>query len=409
MGRLAAYACSVAIASAVHEEVSQSSASTTVAFRALSEVKPFAEPSRKQHGPLRRGNASHEEIASACSFGMLFHGTAQTACRGIWDERYEHLVLTQPHDNWQALWKVLMQHQCPFGHALPGSVTWPSPPEELRGIAAPLTFAKFIAVFYSYAPWLTAASTAIGFAYRRSTRELWALCWLFCTITLCEGCLKPLLRQPRPGTLLQVRDYNGFFVGSCLPSCGMPSSHSALSVGWFLLLFLDAVFRVHPYALGGKTQTMPVPPDVPALQKARKFLSFFLWVPWKGHDLLTHTEFVVYIMTWFIILMPVPFFRVVLYDHTTEQVIAGSLVGIFMALVWWRFVRYMQRRFQSLEGQHVLYGVVLHTYKLPQFHLTCAGDIAPASDDGIGLKAEQGEVRHHMLGRSGSLVSSSDE
>merc|ERR1719510_2625918 len=100
--------------------------------------------------------------------------------------------------------------------------------------------------------------------------------------------------------MLQVRDVTGKYVGSCLQSCGMPSSHAALGMGWFVQLFLDATYRVHPLALGRKTQTISVRPGAGGFEKAFKCLSLYLSVPWVDADILPQTEYVVYISAWFL-------------------------------------------------------------------------------------------------------------
>merc|ERR1712187_570499 len=68
---------------------------------------------------------------------------------------------------------------------------------------------------------------------------------MFC-VCVNEFIVKKIVNQPRPGNLLQVTDYSGRFVGSCVESCGMPSSHSAIACGLFILMVYDAMLRVHP-------------------------------------------------------------------------------------------------------------------------------------------------------------------
>merc|ERR1740115_546578 len=60
--------------------------------------------------------------------------------------------------------------------------------------------------------------------------------------------------------------------------------------------------------------------------------------PW-WHDSLTHIQFMGHILLWAALLAPVPCMRVVLYDHTMEQAMVGSLIGVLHALLWWRTSR----------------------------------------------------------------------
>lgn len=298
-------------------------------------------------------------------------------CSGMWTELWadrEALAKMRLHVE-APLFEALERHQCPYGRALPGDVTWPSPPPELEDLVAPLDMLKLVAVGYAYLPYLLAAHAMLAFVVQRGTRQLGVLLWLLLMVSFSELILKKVWREPRPGTMLQVKDFAGNYVGSCLRSCGMPSSHSALAIGWFVILFLDAMYRSHPFALGDKTQTMPLRPDVGGGAKAITCLKLYLSVPWADNELLTHTQFVVYISAWFVLLVPVPFMRVVLYDHTFVQVVTGSFVGAVLAVVWWRVTRYFQRKYQHLEGKMIFPRLLLHNFKIAKFHVSGSGDI----------------------------------
>ncbi|CAK0903881.1 unnamed protein product [Prorocentrum cordatum] len=308
-------------------------------------------------------------------------------CHGVWTERWsDPAVLEELKLSLEApLLLAVEQHQCPFGVALPGDVTWPSPPESLRGIVAPRTPLKVVAVAYSLVPYAVGISASVSFFRRRGTRQLWMLLWAWPMIPLQELVFKRISPEPRPGTMLQVRDYAGMYAGSCLKKCGMPSSHANLTIGWFTLLLLDAIYRVRPFALGRKTQTILIRPGASGAQKYAKCLRLYLTVPWEHRDLLTHTEFLVYISTWILILIPVPFMRVALYDHTFDQVTVGAMIGLSSAVVWWRIARRLQRRYQEHEGCRVFYGLLEHNHKLTQFHLTNSGDIVSEMPEHLGL------------------------
>lgn len=296
-------------------------------------------------------------------------GASGTECQGIWasgaipDALRRRLGAESP----ELLERVAVERACPYGAQLPGQVTWPSPPDELEGVVAALSPLKVVAVFYAYVPYVVGAFLAVAMLgnacaslaalLRRcgsrapardgesacagcsgrppamTTRHLWVAIFLVILTAFQELAVKRLLSQPRPGMMLQLRDYDGLYVGSCLASCGMPSSHSILSVGWFTLLFWDAAFRVHPEGGPGGSRGF--------LHHLRVALRLR---PWPGDGRLTHGEFVFCAAFWGVVLLPVPFMRVVLYDHSVEQVTLGSILGFVYARVYafyWRFLTHL--------------------------------------------------------------------
>ena len=62
----------------------------------------------------------------------------------------------------------------------------------------------------------------------RSTRSLAFLSFILFSVALGELIFKRIVSSPRPAR-------------SCLHSCGMPSSHATLSIGYFTLMLLDAL------------------------------------------------------------------------------------------------------------------------------------------------------------------------
>jgi len=364
--------------------------------------------------------AAPEAVMNSTSIGAVplsqtWRPGVGTQCRGIWTQAWsdEQALRNVKLHLEEPLQRLLDSHECPYGWRLPGDVTWPSPPTDAEGMVAALDMFKIIAVFYSYVPYLLGFKAFCVLLVRRGTRQLAVVLWLLSTLLMNEVILKRLWREPRPGTMLQVRDAAGKYAGSCLHSCGMPSSHSALAMGWFVQIFLDASYRVHPLALGRKTQTIALRPGTGAFEKAIKCLRLYLWLPWIDVDIVTHTEYVVYMSAWFLILMPVPFMRVVLYDHTCSQVAVGAGVGIVFTLFWWRVVRHMQRKYHGLEGRPVFHQLLEHNYKLATFHLNGAGDITgeffdPESNGGAMPRIPWSPGRHDddALLRTVSSVSS---
>lgn len=323
--------------------------------------------------------------------GPWVPGFQNKQCCGVWTDcwRDKHGLLPQgllaQLETMPALLRRVQRGGCPYGQALPGQITWPGlpagTPAEILQVTGRLTSLKVIAVIYSYLPYGVGFCVVFSFLVNRGTRQLWVLVWLCLQLCLCEYLFKYIWHEPRPGMKMQVRDEEGRYVGSCLESCGMPSSHSALAMGWFVLLFLDAVFRVSPHVPGSNSMSMHGSLDrstnPPSMRSTARFCrrevwnvwrmtQFILLVPWVHSEFLTQTKFVVYVLMWFLIMIPVPFMRVALYDHTTSQVATGSLVGPIIAVIWWRIVRCLQHRFRHKENHRFFFGLLTHNYTLPK-------------------------------------------
>ena len=120
------------------------------------------------------------------------------------------------------------------------------------------------------APLFLLILTHSGLAFKRNVIELFSvvLFWVIYGITIW---LKYVVSEPRPA-------------GTCLESCGMPSGHSSISIG-FLIWYLAIDY-------GGK---------------------------WKYA---------------FLVLTLVPWSRWQLQDHSFAQCIFGSLLGTMLALGW---------------------------------------------------------------------------
>jgi membrane-associated phospholipid phosphatase len=319
-----------------------------------------------------------------------------TTCHGVWTNEFHQQALAQKEaqGDKQLWWEysnltmllapmpslqhyIFDLHRCPYGRKLPGDVTWPDPPADLHQHVRHLDPICVIAVFYSYMPFFVAGCVIVKFIYGRGTKELWFLLFLGCSVFATEVVLKKQCNQPRPGTLMQVRDYNGRFVGSCVETCGMPSGHAAMATGWFTLFFLDAAFRIGRPSLDS-TWAVQMDEDeglslTGVTRKYRKCLIYIckslILVPWVDMEILSHTKFVVYTITWCSLMLPVPFMRVVLYDHSISQVSWGMFVGFTLALVLWRLARCLQHRYSDWEGKEIFKcGRVLllwHNYNLP--------------------------------------------
>ncbi|CAJ1363662.1 unnamed protein product [Effrenium voratum] len=263
----------------------------------------------------------------------------------------------------------LLNADCPYGLTLPIDVTWPIVPDDVAHMVEPVTLLKLIAVVYSYLPLIPVFFITAEFLVCRGTRQLWILMWLGIICSVNEGIVKKLISEPRPGSMMELRGDHGLLEGSCVISCGMPSSHSAIAMGWFILSILDATARTH---LSPRDED-----SVPSRNRGRSLLAterkkvvdfmkkLCCLVPWVKKEVLTVREFISFTLFWFFLMVPVPFMRVVLKDHTANQAVAGSGLGVLLAMLWWRTVRVLQRRYRDLEGCDIWHGLIRHDYCLP--------------------------------------------
>ncbi|KAJ9455640.1 Lipid phosphate phosphatase gamma [Diplonema papillatum] len=144
------------------------------------------------------------------------------------------------------------------------------------------TYSEVLAVLYSFVPWIVSLIT-VSSAFRRRTITLLAAAMYIVLVVICNEILvKRNFPQSRPSA-------------SCLLSPGMPSSHSLLSIGLLVWLFLE---MAENRGIKG----------------------------WWGFVAI-------------LILAPVPPSRVVLQDHSLEQVTAGSLLGMASAIAFFSVLR----------------------------------------------------------------------
>lgn len=184
----------------------------------------------------------------------------------------------------------------------------------------------------------------IMFLVYRGTRELAILLLAAITVGINEF-IKYLVQQSRP-------------LGSCLTTCGMPSSHSAVAMCLLVYLILDASYRLD--GRGCRPVSL-----LPALSDVGDFLLKLL----RGLVLLpfgsvSQNEFSVYLMIWIPALVPVPISRVLLNDHSASQVMAGCIVGFVAGFVWFPIVLAFRIATEKFVGRKFLY-VFVHNYDVP--------------------------------------------
>lgn len=216
------------------------------------------------------------------------------------------------------------------GTALPLQVTWPNNPD----------FWQVISVVYGYVPWLLSLGIAVLFLIFRGTREL-TVGLLVGLIAGINEVIKILVDQPRPPE-------------SCLTSRGMPSSHSAVAIGLFLFLVLDAAYRLKPLLTPNNNHSCS--------QSFIRMLKGMMILPFGS---LTQGEFSSYLAIWSILLLPVPLARVVLHDHSPSQALAGTFVGMVAVCIWFPLSLWMRSALRDHVGEKYLV-IFSHNYDVPE-------------------------------------------
>jgi membrane-associated phospholipid phosphatase len=223
--------------------------------------------------------------------------------------------------------------ECPYGNALPLEVTYPNNPD----------FWELSCVIYGYVPWGISFLIGLLFLIYRGTREI----ALGITIGLSVGIseiIKASVEQARPLT-------------SCLHTCGMPSSHAAVSMGMLTFLVLDAAYRIVPPA--GRTNLWSGWEGVSDTSKRfTRGLTFLTFNP------VSQYEFFLYFLIWTFALLPVPIARVIVGDHTPKQTLAGGIVGWGVGLIWFPICVVIRKALRAHVGKKFLW-IFVHNYDVP--------------------------------------------
>lgn len=203
--------------------------------------------------------------------------------------------------------------QCPHGRviALPSSgFTWPN---------SGVTWVTYIAALYSAVPFfLAGGSIALALALRGVREMLVVAFWLQTALIVFVA--KALVGQKRPE-------------GSCQVSCGMPSGHTLVSIGFLVWAAIEVGRAPHSTRL-------------------RRVSSLTLLV---------------------VVFLPVGWSRTLLKDHSWAQVIVGAVVGIIWGSVWAKLL-------QTNIAKNVLRDLCEKTKIIQMNYLTAAA--SRGEDDG---------------------------
>ncbi|EER07243.1 hypothetical protein Pmar_PMAR020402 [Perkinsus marinus ATCC 50983] len=238
------------------------------------------------------------------------------------------------------IWYVNSDSVCPFGHHLVGDITAPFNPNFFEGIS----------IVYGYLEYVVEVLLILIMLWRRGSREYSLVFFIIVIFILSELGWKRVVRQPRP-------------VGSCNITCGMPSSHAVRAVGIWLTIMLDHIYRAYCPEQGySVTRSW--------LEKIRSFVR-------DGHFLATsqsisQDHLAVVISFWSLVLLPVPLSRVILRDHTAEQVFMGGIIGVVEAMVWYLITLFARIKTERFVGVRAWKGIFIHNWPAPRCYLSKA-------------------------------------
>eukprot|EP00930_Biecheleria_cincta_P089848 TRINITY_DN79190_c0_g1_i1.p1 TRINITY_DN79190_c0_g1~~TRINITY_DN79190_c0_g1_i1.p1 ORF type:complete len:410 (-),score=34.80 TRINITY_DN79190_c0_g1_i1:8-1237(-) len=306
---------------------------------------------------------------------------------------------------------------CPYGYSVKYlDVTVPKD-MEMYSLEA-------ICVFWGIVPFLVIGlmivATLFNACVHRSgrpaglgTREMSFLLFVAVMVGVNELILKRLYSMPRPEEF-------------CNHTCGFPSGHSVMSIGFFTLIFLDSSWRTYP-----RIPTMPeeARQHRRAIKQAREDGGVldrngccgWTWREWiladcrnltmmplSNANSLDRMDFAATILLWGILLLPVPFSRVVLKDHTPLQVTVGSAIGFVEAILFFAWIRHhFQKKLNHRLGDRVGH-VFVHDYPLPvsdavskaQCLLVEADEESPSEDLLQALQDVHSELCWYIKGES---------
>mmetsp|Transcript_10793 Transcript_10793/g.23817 ORF Transcript_10793/g.23817 Transcript_10793/m.23817 type:complete len:1114 (+) Transcript_10793:450-3791(+) len=229
---------------------------------------------------------------------------------------------------------------CPFGTVIFPGVTMPDEP----------TLDEVFAVSYSLVPVLIGlgllARVLLSLkSHKAFETKVTAMCILFFGVLLqmdhyVQGL--QLVESQRPHL-------------SCNVTCGMPSGHCVLAVGLLTYLILDAWHRVWP-----RSVSLECAPLAFATATSE-------W-PFLEGDVITGSTFVLKVSYWSLLLLPIPWSRLKLYDHSPFQVDIGCFLGLTLGVLWFFLVHlWMVSNHWRLGGR--AFGLLYHNHAAPHFRM----------------------------------------
>lgn len=280
---------------------------------------------------------------------------------------------------------------CPFGRRLPVfDVTIPKDFKlfSVEGMCVVWGIIPFGVIGFGIVDTMICAFRLRGIG----TRELTFLVFVGLMVGLNEVVFKGIAREPRPDK-------------SCNFSCGFPSGHSTMSAGFFMLMFLDAAYRTVPRVPMSEESAQAFEDSKKQTKNKATFLGLTLreWIvgdlrawatfmPLSAAHTLNQTDFAWYTFAWAFLLLPVPFSRLVLHDHSPKQVFAGATIGVAEATLFFVVIRHgllpkLNYRLGKRIGR-----VLVHDFPLPMIEVLSSAYYLLARLDEKTLDARDPEL-----------------
>jgi membrane-associated phospholipid phosphatase len=181
-----------------------------------------------------------------------------------------------------------------------------------------------LSYFYGYVPfvyWIGLFLVFLVYKPFRGTREFSWIVFGSVPIVVSE-----IMKSQFPNTGIYKRPD-----ASCSVKKGMPSGHSSLCVGWIVLILCDLCCNSS------------------SASNKYKIINLSLLI---------------------FLIFPAPISRIVLQDHTGYQVMAGSMLGIGLAILWWISVSVvLANKYKHFYNKYIFNGWVIHNLS-PVKHIT---------------------------------------
>lgn len=148
-----------------------------------------------------------------------------------------------------------------------------------------------------------------------------------------------------------------------------------MSIGFFMLMFFDASYRVMPSRPFNIATARVRSKSLQSIGEAHCGWTIRDWciawlragfniIPLASSHTLTPFDFATFATWWGVLLLPVAFTRTVLQDHSPKQVMVGGAIGFVEAAVFQLLLRRIMFCYNYCIGQRVG-GIFIHNFALP--------------------------------------------
>jgi len=243
--------------------------------------------------------------------------------------------------------------RCPFGQELFLGVTLPNDDHPAMYGMEKLTYAW---IFYSYVPWICCLVILGKYVYKRGVFDLLLSAFAVFVISINQLLFLFSPGTPRPGALNRGRAHEHFAVngGSCV---GQWSGISTTMTYGFALYIILVVF--YASFVGYKT---------------------------------SRAEYVLNVLIWTCILLPVPLARIMLRDFTAGQALMACAWGFSLALFFLIILQVLSHKLKDIADSEISWrGFTLVNVNLPPPFMSAVDTIEPYEHENLLTEEYVGE------------------